>query len=46
MTPENIKNGNWDIFNEKCKNGKIYVIKNKLDMDFLTKNDDNLYFTT
>lgn len=34
MTSENIKKGNWDFFNEKCKNGKIYVIKNKLDMDF------------
>ena len=34
MAPENIKKRNWDIFNEKCKNGKIYIIKNKLDMDF------------
>jgi hypothetical protein len=24
MTPENKKLGKWDIFNEKCKNGKIY----------------------
>lgn len=34
MTPENKKLGKWNIFNEKCKNGKIYIIKSKLDVDF------------
>lgn len=28
MTPENKKLRKWDIFNEKCKNGKIGFLKN------------------
>jgi len=35
MASENIKIGLWDVYNEKCKNGKIYIIKNTIDDDFM-----------
>jgi len=48
MTPENSNLNNWDIYNEKCKNGKIYIIKTTLDNDFFyigsTYNDLDVRF--